>query len=272
MKSRGVVAGFRISARCATFALMLSSATALAQAPQTSGPPPGLGPVVLADMTPGPIPRSADGKPDLTGIWQIGFDLKAYFPKATLAAPEPVGFTGGMPAYRADAMGRIKGAIAGGDPVLRCLPWGVLRQPGLPMPTQLVQTRSQLIVLYEYFHSYRVIPVNANHRSDLIPSYMGDSVGRWDGDTFVVDVIGFNDETWIGEPGTIHTEDMHVVERYTLINEKTLRWEAAVDDAAVLAQPWKLTLFLSRMPPETRLLESMCTDTATSEHVSNALK
>ena len=231
-------------------------------------PPPPQGPVVLADLTPGPIPRTPEGRPDLSGVWQIGFDLAVYFPLSTLAETEPVGFTGGMPAYRPDAMARVRQLASKDDPVLRCLPWGILRQPGLPMPMQLVQTRDQLVILYEYFHSYRVIPTNGTeHRRDLIPSYMGDSIGRWDGDTLVVDVIGFNDETWIGEPGTFHTDEMHVVERYSLINEKTLVWEATVEDPMVLAEPWKIRLFLSRAEPGTRLLESVCTDISTSEHI-----
>jgi hypothetical protein len=221
-------------------------------------------------MKPGPIPRTAAGKPDLTGVWAVNFDLEAYFPVSTLAVTEPVGFTGGMPKYRPEALAKVKSLATKDDPVLHCKPWGILRQPGVPMPMQLVQTPDEVVILYEYFHSFRVIPTDGRgHRQDLIPTFMGDPVGRWDGDTLIVDVIGFNDETWIGEPGTFHTENMRVVERYTLINRNTLLWEATVEDPEVLAEPWKLTIPLTRAKPGTRLIESICTDTSTSQHIGD---
>jgi hypothetical protein len=252
----------------ASAARPLALATMLLAFAATAQPPPPQGPLVMPGLSPGPIPRTGDGKPDLSGIWQVGFDLDAYFPLATLERTEPVGFTGGMPNYRPDAAARVRQLATKDDPVLQCLPWGILRQPGIPFPIQLVQTRDQVVVLYEYFHSYRVIPTDGRaHRRDLIPSYLGDPAGRWDGDTLVVDVVGFNDETWIGEPGTFHTEEMHVVERYTLVNENALRWQATVEDPAVLSEPWTLELFLSRAKPGTQLIESICTDISTSQHI-----
>jgi len=264
------------------FGIGLLCASVVAQAQeQRSGPPPGApglppgqqGPIIPANMTPGPLPRTAEGKPDLSGIWSVNFDLNAYFPVSTLAETEPVGFTGGMPSYKPEALAKVKKLTSKDDPVLHCKPWGILRQPGLPMPTQLVQTPKQLVVLYEYFNSFRVIPSDGSgHREDMVPTFMGDSVGHWEGDTFVVDGVGFNDETWIGEPGTFHTDKMHVVERYTLINKDTLLWEATVTDPEVLAQPWKLKMPWTRAKPGTRLFESICTDTATSQHVRDEPK
>ena len=259
---------FTLGGTAASAARTLALATILLAFAATAQPPPLPGPLVMPDLTPGPIPRTGDGNPDLSGIWQVGFDLDAYFPLATLERTEPVGFTGGMPNYRREAAARVRQLATKDDPVLQCLPWGILRQPGIPFPIQLVQTRDQVVVLYEYFHSYRVVPTDGRaHRRDLIPSYLGDPAGRWDGDTLVVDVVGFNDETWIGEPGTFHTEEMHVVERYTLVNENALHWRATVEDPAVLSEPWTLELFLSRAKPGTQLIESLCTDISTSQHV-----
>ena len=236
-------------------------------------PPPGApqGPITLPNMTSGPVPRTEDGKPDLNGIWGVKFDLDAYFPVATLAETEPVGFFGGMPAYRPEAMERVRQLATKDDPVLSCKPWGILRQPGIPMPMQLVQTSDLLVVLYEYFHSYRVIPTDGREHGPLssLPTFLGHSVGRWEEDTLVVDTVGFNDETWIGEPGTFHTENMHVVERFRLINQNTLLWQATVDDPEILLEPWVFTMPLARMEPGTQLIESICTDTSTRELVGN---
>jgi hypothetical protein len=241
------------------------------QPPVPAGEDVRIGPITMPDMTPGPIPRMPDGRPDLSGIWGMNFDLEAYYKTATLAETEPVGFFGGMPNYRPEAMQRVRELATKDDPVLSCLPWGILRQPGIPMPIQLVQTPDLLVVLYEYFHSYRVIPTDGRPHGPAasIPTFLGSSVARWEDDTLIVDVIGFNGETWIGEPGTFHTENMHVVERYQLINENTLLWQATVNDPEVLAEPWVFTMPLARAEPGTQLIESICTDISVKDLVGD---
>jgi hypothetical protein len=109
----------------------------------------------------------------------------------------------------------------------------------MPYPLQIFHSDDHLLVAYQFAGASRIVNLGAPQPS-AIDSWMGISNARWDGDTLVVDVIGFNDETWIGEPGTFHTDEMHVIERYSLINEKTLVWEATVEDPAVLAEPWKI--------------------------------
>ena len=107
-------------------------------------------------------------------------------------------------------------------------------------PQQFIQTPTQIIILYEYMHVFRVIPINAKHSDDVLPSYMGDSVARWDGDTLVVDVVGFNDKTWLSGVGTFHSEALHVTERYTRVDKDRIDYEVTMEDPKVLTRPWTL--------------------------------
>ena len=108
-------------------------------------------------------------------------------------------------------------------------------------PNQIVQTPGQLAFLYEARNAFRVIPTDGRpHRDDVDSSYMGDSIGRWDGDTLVVDVTNFTDESWLGTDGWFHSDRMHVVERLRREGD-TLVYTATVEDAQVFSRPWELT-------------------------------
>jgi hypothetical protein len=146
------------------------------------------------------------------------------------------------------------------DPSALCLPLGVPRLALLGLfPAQIVQTPKQIVILYEYMSVFRVIPLDATHPDDLLPSYMGNSVGHWDGDTLVVDVIGFNDKTWLAGAGTFHSDALHVVERYRRINKDRINYDVTIEDAKVLTKPW--TLHSSMMLREgTRLEEYVCAE------------
>jgi len=121
------------------------------------------------------------------------------------------------------------------DPAFYCKPQGV---PRMGAPTQIVQTPGQVVFLYGASNLFRVIPTDGRpHRADVDPSYMGDSIGRLEGDTLVVDVTNFNDDTWLGSDGYFHTEKMHVVERLTRKGD-VLTYTATVEDPDVLAKPW----------------------------------
>ena len=120
-------------------------------------------------------------------------------------------------------------------------------------PQKIVQTPKEIIVLYEYMNVFRVIPLNAKHPDDIIPSYMGDSVGRWESDTLVVDVIGFNDKTWLAGTGTFHTDALHITERFTRVDKDQINYEVTMDDPNVLTKPWNMnprTLRLGTRPVE----------------------
>jgi hypothetical protein len=159
------------------------------------------------------------------------------------------------------------------DPMARCLMAGVPRTTTVGLfPMQIVQTPTQVIILYELFHSFRVIPINAKHPDDMVPSYMGDSVGHWEGDTVVVDVVGFNDRTWIGATGTFHSDQMHVTERYTRIDYNRINYDVTVEDSKVLTKPW-VTHSSIMLRPGTRLREYECVeDNRDLQHYEDLLK
>ena len=128
------------------------------------------------------------------------------------------------------------------DPTAQCLPGGLPRSVTLGLfPQQFVQTPTQLVILYEYMNVFRVIPFTATHPDDIIPSYMGNSIARWQGDTLVVDVIGFNDKTWLAGTGTFHSDQLHITERYTRVSRDRIDYEVTMEDPKVLTKPWRLT-------------------------------
>jgi hypothetical protein len=142
------------------------------------------------------------------------------------------------------------------------------------MPLEIVQTPKEVVILYEAFRAWRRIPINEKlqHPSDLTPTWMGDSVGRWEGDAFVVDVTGFNDKTWIGGMGSIHTEQMHVVERYKRNSDGSLSYEAMVEDPGALTNPW-VTGSVLRTPVDVRVEEYECIENNPDpEHMRKALE
>ena len=123
------------------------------------------------------------------------------------------------------------------DPAFRCKPNGV---PRMGPPQKIVQTPTELILLYQNGNTFRVVPIDGRPHDPIKSqdtTWYGDAIGKWDGDTMVIDVVGFNDESWLGWPGWMHSNNMHVIERFTR-NGNTLRWEATVEDPDVLVQPW----------------------------------
>jgi len=144
------------------------------------------------------------------------------------------------PAYKPELVAKVKelsdkqGVL---DPAFYCKPQGV---PRMGPPSQIVQTPGQVVFLYGASNLFRIIPTDGRpHRADADPSYMGDSIGRFEGDTLVVDVTNFNDDTWLGSDGYFHSEKMHVVERLTRKGD-VLTYTATVEDPLVLATPWTL--------------------------------
>jgi hypothetical protein len=229
---------------------VFSFATLLAQAPAAEKPP---------------VPRTADGKPDLSGVWQGG-SLSFAIGEQNAARVSP---PGGSPApakpepppYTEAAMKIVReyrDRRGIDDPMARCLMVGIPRITGMPMPFQITQTPDQILFLYEAFHAFRIIPTDGRpHPEDVMPSFMGDSVAHWEGDTLVVDVIGFNDKTWLNGVGTFHTEALHVVERYTRVDYDTIVYEVTMEDPQVFIKPWNLRSTI-RLRPEDRVREYEC--------------
>jgi hypothetical protein len=228
---------------------------------------------------PASVPRTAEGKPDLTGVWQGGSTQAGAWEEAN--AGFGVGGTGRDPnaAFVGSSNDRPAGREGApyqdwaaqkvleafnrrgvDDPTGHCLPAGIPRSVMLGLfPQQFVQTPMQIVILYEYMSAFRVIPFATEHPDDLLPSYMGNSAARWDGDTLVVDVIGFNDKTWLAGTGTFHSEALHIVERYTRVSKDRIDYEVTMEDPNVLTKPW--TLRSSLMLREgTRLQEYICAE------------
>ena len=225
------------------------------------------------------VPRTPDGKPDLTGVWQGGSTQPGAWdeantgfgvggtgrdrtaPVAGSSSDRPAGRVGAP--YQDWAAKKVLEAFERrgiDDPTGRCLPAGVPRSVMLGLfPQQFVQTPAQVVILYEYQNAFRVIPFAARHPDDLLPSYMGDSIAHWDGDTLVVDVTGFNDITWLAGTGTFHSDALHVVERYTRVSKDRIDYEVTMEDPNVLTKPWKLQSSLM-LREGTRLQEYICAE------------
>ncbi len=202
------------------------------------------------------VPRMG-GKPDLTGVWQGGSTIAGSWEEANRgfgvggsgkdanapALPSSNDRVGNGPPYNPEAAKKVLESyrIRGiDDPTGRCLPPGIPRANTLGLfPIQIVQTPRQVVILYEYMTIFRVIPLNAKHRDDVEPTYMGDSVGHWEGDTLVVDVTNFNDKTWLGGgTGNFHSEAMRITEKYTRIGKDRINYTAIIEDPKVFTKPW----------------------------------
>ena len=224
-------------------------------------------------------PRTADGKPDLTGVWQGGSTQRGSWAETNTGTG--VGGSGRDPSAPALPSSNDRPAGREGapyqpwaaqkvleafnrrgidDPTARCLPAGIPRTIMLGLfPQQIVQTPTQIVMLYEYMNVFRVIPLNAKHQDDLLPSYLGNSVGRFEGDTLVVDSIGFNDKTWLAGTGTFHTEALHITERFTRVDKDQINYDVTMEDTNVFTKPWTLhsTLMLRE---GTHLQEMVCAE------------
>ena len=147
------------------------------------------------------------------------------------------------------------------DPVItKCYPPGTPRVYLQPFPWQIVQTPKETIFLYEYDHTVRhVFTDGRKHPEDVTPSYMGDSIGSWDGDTFVVDTVGFNDRTWLDRVGHPHSDQLHVIERFQRVNLNDLEVDITMEDAKALAKPWTVHLGF-QLRADWTLEEQVCPD------------
>ena len=230
--------------------------------------------VLMAQNAKPPVPRMADGKPDLSGVWQgggagglafaIGADNAKAARPSPAANPAPAAPVRREPPPYQDwvqpRLKEIRDRRGIDDPSGRCLLVGVPRITSMPLPIKIVQTPTEVIFMYETFHAFRVIPTDGRgHPEDVDASFMGDSVGRWEGDTLVVDVTGFNDKTWLGVGGAnIHSDALHVIERYKRVDYDTITYDVTIDDPKMFTKPWSpAPSFLSLRPGE-RLHEYEC--------------
>lgn len=211
------------------------------------------------------LQRTPDGKPDLSGIWQaVNSAAWNILPHAAeQGVPAGLGVVEGneIP-YRPEAAAKQRENYANRaklDPETKCWLPGVPRATYMGFPFQIVQTPTQVSILYEYGHALRNVYMNSAHPRGPIEFWMGDSRATWEGDTLVVDVVHFNDQTWFDRAGNHHSEQLHVVERYTPVDRNHINYEVTIEDPKVFTRPWKMTMPLyRRLDQNMQLLEYEC--------------
>jgi len=233
---------------------------------------------------PGPVPRLADGHPDLSGVWWGGADIGAARGRAQRGGGARGGARGTPPPtfmslYKPEVAAKAKTLGDKDDPTLRCVPtaFGTLNVSlwDVGAVGQIVATPKMVVMLTETYHGFRLVPTDGRaHRDDVPPAYRGDSVGRWDGDTLVVDTTNFTDNTWMSAEGRVspHSEALHIVERYRRVDANTLEIEATIEDPGVLTGPWtapKQTLVLA---PFDRIMSLNCSGIETQALMDAAAK
>ena len=192
--------------------------------------------------TNGPVPRMRDGKPDLSGLWNGNDDLNPQDPEALPAAA---------------ALAKQRHENKGIDsPSVFCLPSST--PPTGPLLWKLVETPTLLVLLFEDLPGYRQIYLDGRpHPKDLKPTWMGHSVGHWEGDTLVVDSVGYNNKSWLGDYS--HTEQLHVTERYTRRDLAHLDVQIIMEDPGTFVKPWVVNATWNLAPGE-EMMEYVCTE------------
>jgi hypothetical protein len=235
-------------------------------------------------------PRTADGKPDLNGIWQAlneaNYDIEAHVARPALALRSgPYGLVPAAPVLELGAVGSVPpglGVVEGGevpykaeafakkkqnqdnwlnlDPEIKCYLPGVPRATYMPYPFQILQSARAITFVYEYAGAVRNIFLK-DPGPPPADSWMGQSVGRWEGDTLVIDVTGLNDQTWFDRAGHFHSDKLHVVERYTRTSSDVISYEATIEDPDVFTRPWKMSMALYRRQEQNaQLLDFKCVE------------
>jgi hypothetical protein len=235
-------------------------------------------------------PLAPGGHPDLNGIWQVlneaNYDLEGHNARPAMALrPGPFGPVPDAPVLALGAVGAVPpglGVVEGGeipykpearkkkeenqqnwltgDPEIKCYLPGVPRATYIPQPFQILQSASQIFITYQYDGAVRNIYLKDPGPAP-VDSWMGQSVGQWEGDTLVVDVTGFNDQTWFDRAGNYHTDALHVVERYRRASPDIISYEATIEDPNVFTRPWKISMPLyRRQEKNAQILDFKCVE------------
>jgi hypothetical protein len=243
-----------------------------------------------AQTSPYRPPRTADGKVDFNGIWQAlneaNYDLEAHMARPALALrPGPYGPVPAAPVMALGAVGAVPpgmGVVEGGeipykpealakkkenlekwierDPEIKCYLPGIPRATYMPYPFQIFQSASAIFMAYEYAGAVRNIYLK-DPGPPPVDSWMGQSVAKWDGDALVVDSKGFNDSTWFDRAGNFHSDQLHVVERFTRTAPDVLSYEATIEDSNVFTRPWKISMPLyRRIEKNAQLMDFKCVE------------
>lgn len=195
-----------------------------------------------------PVPRTADGRADLSGVWNKAIHQNTALPV------EPLPFT----PEGLEAFNEVANIV---DPTARCILPGVPRVNNSPYPMQIMQMPDRVVFVYEYMHNFRVIYTDGRgHRESWEPSLMGDSVGHWEGDTLVIDTVNLTDRTRLDDHGNVHSDALHVIERWRRISANELWYEATIDDPKYYTEPWTTGYVIPLAPPGWEIMEYACTD------------
>jgi len=231
------------------------------------------------------IPRMPDGHPDLSGVWWPGSDIGG-----RRGGPAGQGARGGGRAgaqqpttfaslYQPWALEKAKTLGDKDDPTLRCVPvaFGTLNVSLFSVGAvgQIVQTPKSVVMLTETYHGFQIIPTDGRkHRDDAPPSYRGDAVGHWEGDTLVVDKTNFSDTNWISAEGRVsfHSDALHIIERYRRVDANTLEVEAVIEDPKVLTSSWNVPKQTLELAPFDQILDLPCSGIETQSLMDAAAK
>ena len=228
---------------------------------------------------PDAVSRMKDGKPNLNGIWQVmnsaNWNLEDHpaqegYPQlgAIGAIPPGMGVVeGGSIPYKPEALQKRNENFKNRrteDPEAKCYMPGVPRATYMPYPFQIIQGTAKIMIVYGFAEANRTLHMDkAKPEPAPIDSWMGRSHGRWDGDTLVVDVAGFNGLAWFDRAGNFATDTLHIVERYTPAGPSILNYEATIEDPAVFTRPWKISMPLVRRPEKNaQVIEFKCVEFA----------
>jgi hypothetical protein len=225
------------------------------------------------------VPRTADGKPNLNGIWQTfgganwnledhGASAGPFFQEGAVGAI-PAGQSvvegGGDIPYTPAALAKRNENARNrltADPEVKCYMPGIPRANYMPYPFQIVQSPQNILFAYEYASANRVVNMGKPTEAP-VDSWMGWSNGKWEGDTLVVDVTGLNGNAWLDRAGNYTTDSTHIVERFSLADADHLNYEATIEDAKLYTKPWKIQLTLYKhMEKNFQLLEFKCVEFA----------
>ena len=234
--------------------------------------------IAAPERAPGPqaLPRTADGKPNLDGIWQASStaaaDLQDHAARNNMLAGRSVVVGTEIPyqPWAASKKAENFQNRQSADPVSKCYIPGVPRIMYMDFPFQIFQTPQAIAIAFEWSLDHRLIYTDGSrHPKDPNFSlWMGDSRGRWDGDMLVVDVANQNDQTWFDMAGDFHSDALHVVERYRMTDPDTIQYEATIEDSKVFTKPWTIRVPLHRRTDRDRLFEYACQ--AEAEEVNGA--
>lgn len=233
---------------------------------------------VADDLPANDIPRMADGHPDLSGVWWGGADVGgnrggggrggARGGGRGRGGPPPATYTSLYQPWAAEKAATLDDSD---DPSLKCIStaFGTLnvRLWDVGAVGQIISTPEFVVLLTETYHSYQVVPTDGRpHRSFVPPSYRGDPVGHWEGDTFVVETTNFTDDTWMSAEGRVsfHSDSLRIVERYRRLDANTLQIDAVVEDPEVLTGPWTVPTQTLVLAPFDQLLPLNCVGTETT--------